>query len=123
MAARATDGRCSKPGQRVEVRVEAEQIVVRRLPVDSPTGTALDLARHQRATERGTLVVEPAHWAELPDGHTRATTVETSRPSSEVPAVEDRMLEAIAREGAAAVTAPVGAGGAADSAARRRQLS
>ncbi|MDO8184102.1 SDR family oxidoreductase, partial [Conexibacter sp. JD483] len=36
----------------------------------------------------------------------------------EVPAVEDAMLAAIEREGAAAVTAPVGAGGAADSAAR-----
>jgi NAD(P)-dependent dehydrogenase (short-subunit alcohol dehydrogenase family) len=38
----------------------------------------------------------------------------------DVPEVEDRMLEAIEREGAAAVTAPVGAGGAADSAARTR---
>ncbi len=36
----------------------------------------------------------------------------------EVPEVEDKMLAAIEREGAAAVTAPVGAGGAADSAAR-----
>ena len=38
----------------------------------------------------------------------------------DVPAVEDAMLAAIEREGAAAVTAPVGAGGAADSAARAR---
>ncbi|HST39586.1 MAG TPA: SDR family NAD(P)-dependent oxidoreductase, partial [Conexibacter sp.] len=37
----------------------------------------------------------------------------------EVPEVEDKMLAAIEREGAAAVTAPVGAGGAADSAARK----
>lgn len=37
----------------------------------------------------------------------------------EVPEVEDRMLAAIERDGAAAVTAPVGAGGAADSAAKR----
>jgi NAD(P)-dependent dehydrogenase (short-subunit alcohol dehydrogenase family) len=37
---------------------------------------------------------------------------------AQVPAVEREMQEAIAREGAAAVTAPVGAGGAADSAAR-----
>lgn len=36
----------------------------------------------------------------------------------EVPATEQRMLEAIEREGAAVVTAPVGAGGLADSAAR-----
>lgn len=38
----------------------------------------------------------------------------------EVPEVEDRMLAAIEREGAAAVAAPVGAGGAADTAARAR---
>ncbi|MDO8209969.1 SDR family oxidoreductase [Conexibacter sp. CPCC 206217] len=38
----------------------------------------------------------------------------------EVAEVEDKMLAAIEREGAAAVTAPVGAGGAADSAARER---
>jgi NAD(P)-dependent dehydrogenase (short-subunit alcohol dehydrogenase family) len=37
----------------------------------------------------------------------------------EVPEVEDKMLAAIARDGAAAVTAPVGAGGAADTRARR----
>lgn len=36
----------------------------------------------------------------------------------EVPAIERQMREAIEREGAAAATAPVGAGGAADSAAR-----
>ena len=36
----------------------------------------------------------------------------------EVPAVEQQMIAAIEREGAAAATAPVGAGGAADSAAR-----
>ena len=38
----------------------------------------------------------------------------------EVPAVEQAMLAAIERDGAAAVTAPVGAGGAADAAARAR---
>lgn len=37
----------------------------------------------------------------------------------EAPAVEQQLLEAIARDGAAAASAPVGAGGAADSAARR----
>jgi NAD(P)-dependent dehydrogenase (short-subunit alcohol dehydrogenase family) len=38
----------------------------------------------------------------------------------DVPAVEDQMLAAIEREGAAAVTAPVGAGGEADTAARAK---
>jgi len=80
VAARAGDRRPTKAGQRVEVRLESEQLVVRRLPVDSPDGTALELARHPRATERGQLIVDPAHWAELPDGHTRATSVAAAEP-------------------------------------------
>ena len=31
---------------------------------------------------RGQHVIDPAHWAELPDGHTRATTVETTSAPS-----------------------------------------
>jgi transposase len=90
VAARGSDGRVTTAGQRVEVRLEATELVIRRLPVDSPTGTALELGRHPRAEQRGQRVVDPAHWAELPDGHTRATTVEPTRPPSEVTAVEDR---------------------------------
>jgi hypothetical protein len=93
VAARASDGRCSKPGQRVEVRLEATELVIRRLPVDSPTGTALELGRHRRATERGALVVDPAHWAELPDGHTRATTVETTFHASNAAATVEDLSE------------------------------
>jgi len=74
--------------ERVEVRLEATELVIQRLPVDSPSGTALELGRHARAQERGQRVVDPAHWAELPDGHTRATTV--THPTSEQSAVEDR---------------------------------
>ena len=40
------------------------------------------------------------------------------RGRREVPAIEQQMLAAIEREGAAAASAPVGAGGAADSEAR-----
>lgn len=84
VAARAGDGRATKAGQRVEVRLEASagnaELVIRRLPADSPTGTALELGRHGRAETRGQRVVDPAHWAELPDGHTRAVTVEPSPP-------------------------------------------
>ena len=101
VAARASDRRPTRPGQRVEVRPEVcegiEQIVVRRLPVDSPDGAILELARHSRAPQRGQLVIDPAHWAELPDGHTRATTTTTSdepatvgtgtNPTSSAPAV------------------------------------
>lgn len=82
VAARAGDGRATRAGQRVEVRLEASagnaELVIRWLPADSPTGTALELGRHRRAEQRGQRVVDPAHWAELPDGHTRATVVETT---------------------------------------------
>jgi hypothetical protein len=90
VAARGSDGRATRAGQRIEVRLEATELVIRRLPVDSPTGTALELGRHPRAEARGQRVVDPAHWAELPDGHTRATTVEPTHPPSEQSAVEDR---------------------------------
>jgi transposase len=90
VAARAEDGRATRAGQRVEVRLEATEVVIRRLPVDSPTGTALELGRHPRAMPSGQRVVDPAHWAELPDGHTRATTVEPTHVRSEQTAVEDR---------------------------------
>jgi hypothetical protein len=38
------------------------------------------LATHPRATRRGEWVIDPTHWAGLPDGHTRATTVESVAP-------------------------------------------
>ena len=34
------------------------------------------LAAHPRAARRGSLVVDPAHWDGLPDGHTRAVTLD-----------------------------------------------
>ena len=40
------------------------------------------LATHPRATRRGAWVVDPDHWAGLPDGHTRATIVEPVGPSA-----------------------------------------
>jgi transposase len=70
--ARAGDGRPARAGQRVEVRVSANTITIHRLPVD---GDPIVLAAHHRAARRGELVVDPAHWDGLPDGHTRATTV------------------------------------------------
>ena len=39
------------------------------------------LATHPRATRRGAWIVDPDHWAGLPDGHTRATIVEPVGPS------------------------------------------
>ncbi|MDD7965523.1 IS21 family transposase [Actinomycetospora lemnae] len=89
VAARADDGRATKAGQRVEVRLEATELVIRRLPLDSPNGTAIELGRHPRAGQRGQRVVDPAHWAELPDGHTRATTVEATHATSDAAAAPE----------------------------------
>lgn len=89
VAARAGDGRATKAGQRVEVRLEAHELVIRRLPADSPTGTALELGRHPRTAARGQRVVDPAHWAELPDGHTRTTTVENTPATPQEPSGPD----------------------------------
>ena len=89
VAARASDGRVTRAGQRVEVRLEATELVIRRLPVDSPAGAALVLGRHPRAAARGQRVVDPAHWAELPDGHTRATTVEPTHATSDTAAAPE----------------------------------
>jgi transposase len=71
--ARATDGRPARAGQRVELRVSADTVTAHRLPVD---GDPIVLAAHPRAVRRGSLVVDPAHWDGLPDGHTRAVTVD-----------------------------------------------
>jgi hypothetical protein len=83
---RAADGRVTRPGQRVEVRVSAFEVTIHRLAADSPDGAPLLLARHQRATARGQMVVGPEHWAELPDGHTRSTTTAcpTAQPASQI---------------------------------------
>lgn len=35
------------------------------------------LASHGLATQKGSWVIDPAHWDGLPDGHTRATTTGT----------------------------------------------
>jgi len=71
--ARASDGRPARAGQRVEVRVSASTVTIHRLALD---GDPIALAAHTRAQRRGALVVDPAHWDGLPDGHTRAVTLD-----------------------------------------------
>jgi hypothetical protein len=78
VAARAADGRVTRAGQRVEVRVGVEHLEIWRLPVDSPDRAPMLLARHPLAPIRGQMIVDAAHWAELPDGHTRSTTLDTA---------------------------------------------
>ena len=81
--ARAADGRVARAGQRVEVRVAADLVTLHRLPVD---GDPILLAAHQRATRRGSLVVDPTHWDGLPDGHTRAVTLDPPPQPGSAPA-------------------------------------
>jgi hypothetical protein len=79
--ARAGDGRAARAGARVEVRVSADTVTIHRLAID---GDPIVLAAHHRAARRGQLVVDPAHWDGLPDGHTRATTLDPTAPSATV---------------------------------------
>jgi hypothetical protein len=69
-----------RPGQRVQLHIGADpagdRIHLHALAVDGGGW----LATHPRATRRGTWMVDPTHWDGLPDGHTRATTVETAGP-------------------------------------------
>lgn len=75
--ARAGDGRPARAGQRVELRVSAGTLTIGRLAVD---GDPIVLAAHARADRRGAMVVDPAHWNGLPDGHTRAVTLDPPAP-------------------------------------------
>jgi transposase len=59
-----------RAGQRVQVRAGADTIAI--VSLDTDGGTVL--AMHRRSQIRGAWVIDPAHWASLPDGHTRATT-------------------------------------------------
>jgi transposase len=69
--------RLVRPGQRVQLQAHpdpaGDRIVIHALDIDGGCW----LATHPRASTRGCWVVDEQHWAGLPDGHTRATTVET----------------------------------------------
>ena len=73
-----------RPGQQVQVHIgpnpAGDRIHLHALTVDGGGW----LATHPRATRRGTWMVDPAHWDGLPDGHTRATTVETVGPARSI---------------------------------------
>ncbi|HET9516423.1 MAG TPA: IS21 family transposase [Actinoplanes sp.] len=63
-----------RAGQRVQLQVDGDVVTIRAIGADG----AGWLATHPRARERGSWVVDPAHWDGLPDGHTRAVVVETN---------------------------------------------
>jgi len=62
--------RLVRPFQRVHVRAGDGKVAIYAAPGD---GGGL-LAVHARARQRGSFVVDQAHWDGLPDGHTRAVT-------------------------------------------------
>jgi len=61
-----------RAGQRVQLQVDGEVVTIRAVGSDGGGW----LASHPRARQRGSWVVDQAHWDGLPDGHTRAVVVE-----------------------------------------------
>jgi len=72
--------RLVRPGQRVQLQThpdpDGDRVSIHALGVDGGGW----LATHPRATRRGTWMIDQAHWDGLPDGHTRATTTQTTPP-------------------------------------------
>lgn len=66
--------RSVRPGQRVQLQTDGETVTIRAVGADGASW----LATHPRAGERGSWVVDPAHWDGLPDGHTRAVLTEST---------------------------------------------
>ena len=66
-----------RAGQRVEVRAGTDTVTIRALPAD---GEQM-LAAHPRAAQRGSWVTDPEHWRGLPDGRTRAVTIDPPPPA------------------------------------------
>jgi transposase len=74
-----------RAGQTVELRVTPALVAIHALTADTATGNSEGeggdgqrtlLACHARAQQRGSWQVDQAHWNGLPDGHTRATTLD-----------------------------------------------
>jgi transposase len=61
-----------RAGQYVQLRVTGQVVAIHALPGE---GGGL-LTAHPRAARRGSWVTDPAHWDGLPDGHTRAVTLD-----------------------------------------------
>ncbi|MGH3094686.1 MAG: IS21 family transposase [Streptosporangiales bacterium] len=90
-----------RAGQRVELRVSGDTVAVHALAGD---GGEL-LAVHSRARQRGQWVIDEQHWAGLPDGHTRAVTLDSGPDTAEHAghtAAPDPLAGLLARNHAAA---------------------
>jgi len=62
-----------RAGQRVQLQVDGEVVTIHAVGANGGRW----LATHLRASVRGSWVVDQTHYDGLPDGHTRAVTVET----------------------------------------------
>ncbi len=65
--------RLVRPGQRVALSVDPDTVTIATVGTDG----GARLATHRRARQKGSWIVDPTHWEGLPDGHTRATVLET----------------------------------------------
>jgi len=83
--------RAVRAGQRVQLAVDGDSVTIHALSHEpgaststgAGTGACAWLATHPRARQRGSWVVDPAHWDGLPDGHTRAVVSEpATRPQA-----------------------------------------
>ena len=70
-------------GMRVELRVSPDRVAIHATGPDPRL-----LAEHPKATGPGHDQIDPTHWNGLPDGSTRATTLDPLPCSSEATAVE-----------------------------------
>lgn len=61
-----------RPGQQVQLQVDGEVVTIHAVGADGGRW----LATHPRASVRGSWVVDQAHYDGLPDGHTRAVTLD-----------------------------------------------
>ena len=65
-----------RSGQRVQLQVDGDVVTIHAVSADGGRW----LATHPRANVRGSWVVDQAHWDALPDGHTRAVTLDRPGP-------------------------------------------
>jgi transposase len=84
--------RLVRPAQRVAVRAGADTVTITALSTD---GGGL-LAVHPRARKRGQWMLNESHWDGLPDGHTRATIVESAHQPSRTRRITDAGADVLA---------------------------
>lgn len=82
--------RSIRAGQRVQLQVDDQIVTIRAVGADGASW----LATHPRSRQRGSWVIDQAHWDGLPDGHTRAVVVDPGPPAlPSTPAAAGQGLE------------------------------